>query len=391
MSEGSCGQKKQALWALLCVGLAIPLMGLAYVASVPGNIVAFHIELMLAGQGSVEALNVPAKTSAHKPLPAQAAALFYLPGRGPRADKYHFVRGTLGYNNSQRPITASLVTGALSDEVSGAISQPPRRDNIEDAVERFDKGNLLTRRVSDNASANLPGATTGNMPGTPSRFDAWSFAQFADPGPMQWATFKPLKTDAVSYKGETEAEFEQRQRRCLATAIYFEARGEPVRGQLAVAQVVMNRMRSPNFPDTVCGVVFQGQLSRHCQFSFACDGHSDQPRQGPQWELAQELARQVTSDEVWLPEVSYSTYYHANYVRPRWVREMRRLDVIGNHIFYKRRHEAPYIVPGDHNKNPNSNVLSVADDNAMPDGAATPLASNGDPTRVTHLDLRGSE
>ncbi len=117
------------------------------------------------------------------------------------------------------------------------------------------------------------------------------------------------------YKGESQAEFEERERRCLAIAIYFEARGEPVRGQVAVGQVILNRVRSPLFPETICGVVYQGQMQTGCQFSFTCDGHTDIPRNDDQWALAQDIAKQITAGELWLPEVGYSTYL------PRQLRE----------------------------------------------------------------------
>ena len=146
------------------------------------------------------------------------------------------------------------------------------------------------------------------------------------------------------YKGETQAEFEERERRCLAVAIYFEARGEPKRGQIAVGQVILNRVRSPLFPETICGVVYQGQMRKGCQFSFTCDGHTDNPRKGAQWDLAQSLATEIMAGEHWLPEVGYSAFYHANYVRPSWSYRMNRIDRIGRHIFYKKRNEQPYIV-----------------------------------------------
>ena len=146
------------------------------------------------------------------------------------------------------------------------------------------------------------------------------------------------------YKGETQAEFEARERRCLSVAIYFEARGEPVRGQIAVGQVIMNRVRSPLFPETICGVVYQGHMQKGCQFSFTCDGKTDIPRNDAQWALAQDIAKQITSGELWLPEVGYSTFYHANYVNPGWAGSMSKIDKIGRHIFYKKRNEKPYVV-----------------------------------------------
>jgi spore germination cell wall hydrolase CwlJ-like protein len=172
--------------------------------------------------------------------------------------------------------------------------------------------------------------------------------------PIDVAAFKP-SAEEIAYhpttegldfrsKGESQAEFEQRERRCLALAIYFEARGEPVRGQVAVGQVIMNRVRSPLFPETICGVVYQGQMHPGCQFSFTCDGHTDAPRNDDQWALAQDIAKQITAGELWLPEVGYSTYYHANYVSPNWVGDMSKIDTIGRHIFYKKRNEEPYVV-----------------------------------------------
>jgi spore germination cell wall hydrolase CwlJ-like protein len=345
MSRGSCGQKGQGLCALLGVAVAIPVLGLAYVASVPGNIVAFHIEMMLAGKGSSEPLTQAADAD-HQPLPPQAASLFYTVGKGPRADKIIALNDTAPYAAKQ-PITASLVSGSeIASEVTGSIA--PR---VQSVVQRSSKSSMLSNKA-ESVHFRTPAIDNGLgaefFLRTADAYDAFALNPADDDqSMMQWAIFKPEKKDTVSYKGETEAEFDERERRCLATAIYFEARGEPVRGQLAVAQVIMNRVRSPDFPDTVCGVVYQGQFERHCQFSFACDGRSDQPKDNNQWALAQDLARQVTSDEVWLPKVDYSTYYHADYVRPRWVRNMSRTDEIGNHIFYKRRHEAPYVVPPD--------------------------------------------
>ena len=171
------------------------------------------------------------------------------------------------------------------------------------------------------------------------------------PGHCRWAAsgpghlLPPSQTGLnFKYKGESQAEFEERERRCLSTAIYFEARGEPLQGQIAVGQVIMNRVRSPQFPETICGVVYQGQMAPGCQFSFACDGKTDTPKNDSHWALAQKLARQITSGEVWLPEIGYSTFYHADYVSPYWKSTMNKIDSIGRHIFYKKRNEKAYIV-----------------------------------------------
>ncbi len=126
--------------------------------------------------------------------------------------------------------------------------------------------------------------------------------------------------------------------KCLATAIYFEARGEPERGQLAVAQVVLNRVKNPAYPNTICGVVYQNKnMRRRCQFSFACDGRLDRITDATSWKEADDLAHQVIANAstMFLADVGTSTHYHATYVRPRWARHMKKMDKIGRHIFYK--------------------------------------------------------
>ncbi len=140
------------------------------------------------------------------------------------------------------------------------------------------------------------------------------------------------------FGGLSEAEFRAKEKRCLATAIYFEARGEPIEGQLAVAQTIMNRVRSAFYPDTICGVVYQGaERPNACQFSFACDRVADVPKQKPEWETANELAGRVVDGKVWLAEVGYASHYHATTVRPDWIGDMRRLTRIGAHIFYRAK------------------------------------------------------
>lgn len=129
-----------------------------------------------------------------------------------------------------------------------------------------------------------------------------------------------------------------KEQRCLAEAVYFEARGEPLDGQVAVAQVVLNRVRNPAYPETICKVVYQNRhLRNRCQFSFACDGIADAINEKPQWELAQKVARETVSGQRYLEKVGASTHYHATYVNPRWSRYMKRLERIGQHIFYRTK------------------------------------------------------
>jgi spore germination cell wall hydrolase CwlJ-like protein len=126
--------------------------------------------------------------------------------------------------------------------------------------------------------------------------------------------------------------------RCLANAVYFEARSESVRGQIAVAQVVLNRVFSGYYPEDVCGVVYQG-ARRHlsCQFTFACDGIPDVVTEPDAWERAKRIANAALDGKVWLKDVGKATHYHAYWVNPYWVRSMRRLQRIGVHSFYRPR------------------------------------------------------
>lgn len=134
------------------------------------------------------------------------------------------------------------------------------------------------------------------------------------------------------------AVFSAPEQRCLAEGIYFEARGESLKGQAAVAQVILNRVRNPAYPNTICGVVYQNEDWRNrCQFSFACDGARERIRSPRHYEVAEEIAMAVTAGKIFLPEVGSSTHYHATYVRPRWARTMDQMKKIGLHIFYRTK------------------------------------------------------
>jgi spore germination cell wall hydrolase CwlJ-like protein len=129
---------------------------------------------------------------------------------------------------------------------------------------------------------------------------------------------------------------------CLAEAIYFEARGEPERGQLAVGRVVINRAESGRYPDSICGVVYQNAHKRNrCQFSFACDGKPETITDTASWRAALAGARRLMACEAECREepgrsgsVWVSTHYHADYVSPSWAKKLRRTGRIGRHIFY---------------------------------------------------------
>lgn len=123
---------------------------------------------------------------------------------------------------------------------------------------------------------------------------------------------------------------------CLAQAIYYEARSEPEDGQRAVAQVVLNRVRHPAWPNSVCGVVYQGPArpGGGCQFTFTCDGSLRFRAYGEDWARARRLAAEALAGRVHAP-VGLSTFYHANYVLPAWAPRLLKTAVIGNHLFYR--------------------------------------------------------
>jgi spore germination cell wall hydrolase CwlJ-like protein len=126
---------------------------------------------------------------------------------------------------------------------------------------------------------------------------------------------------------------------CLTAAIYYEARSESEGGQRAVAQVVLNRVRHPAFPKSVCGVVYQGSnRSTGCQFTFTCDGSLARGRQPGPWERARRIAAEALSGYVYEP-VGRATHYHTTAIHPWWADALTKAVTIGNHIFYRWRGE----------------------------------------------------
>lgn len=128
---------------------------------------------------------------------------------------------------------------------------------------------------------------------------------------------------------------QSRQLDCLSQAVYYEARGESPAGQAAVAQVVLNRVRHPAFPKSICSVVYQGaQAGRGCQFSFACDGSMRRPREAAAWRRAQKVATKALNGYV-MASVGNSTHFHVTNVSPNWGPRLLRVSQIGTHIFYR--------------------------------------------------------
>jgi spore germination cell wall hydrolase CwlJ-like protein len=147
---------------------------------------------------------------------------------------------------------------------------------------------------------------------------------------------------------------------CLTQAVYYEARGEGVEGMRAVAQVILNRVRHPAYPKTICGVVYQGAYQRtSCQFSFVCNGAMGAPVESWAWRRAKTVADAALNGYV-MAAVGTSTSFHTTGVRPGWGRTMERVAQIGSHIFYQFRGRGSHIASSLNDVQPSSGVPNTA-------------------------------
>ena len=322
-------------WIGAAAAFAAPLMAFGFYASHPEHL-GIAVSAAISGVGSVHARRVPANAAGRGSLAREAEHLFSRPFKGPRADRYmQLTRSERGLQPvdanvtkvAKAPVQADMmVTGSIPRAEAmpgGELSLPGRGQRADMMLDGPRPGTFLVT------------GPTGSGKSTTLASLEQEQAELDTELPSQKKTGKRL-----AFKGETETEYQTRQRRCLATAIYFEARGEPVEGQIAVAQVVMNRVRSSLYPDTICGVVYQGQHRRTgCQFSFTCDGKADVAKDKERWRQANEIAYEFTQGETFLGDIGQATNYHANYVSPRWRWGLNRIKKVGQHIFYKVKGE----------------------------------------------------
>ena len=123
---------------------------------------------------------------------------------------------------------------------------------------------------------------------------------------------------------------------CLAEALYFEARGETIKGQFAVAEVIMNRVKSARFPNSICGVINQGTGRKYqCQFTYTCDGIPERIHEPQAWERVGKVARAILDGRAPMNLTDGATHYHTTAVRPRWSRTYTKTAAIGVHVFYR--------------------------------------------------------
>jgi hypothetical protein len=191
-----------------------------------------------------------------------------------------------------------------------------------------------------NSSSGLPigaGRAEAAMPALP---DINAIRPVAAETALQINSQQPFATGPnpaarpFSYAG-AGTESRERALECLTSAIYYEAGEEPLAGQQGVAQVVLNRVRHPAFPSSVCGVVYQGSTrATGCQFTFTCDGSLARAPERSSWNRAREVARAALAGFV-QPSVGNATHYHANYVAPYWAPTLAKTAAIGAHLFYR--------------------------------------------------------
>ena len=172
--------------------------------------------------------------------------------------------------------------------------------------------------------------------------------------PMSYAQAITLQN---AVEGELYTESTHPELYCLAMNIYFEAKSEPIAGQYAVADVVLNRVNDARYPNSICEVVLQGPVreswktkkdpnlpkeerkfnpvKHRCQFSWYCDGKADKVRDGDAWRKAQEIAYRIVNESKFRGVTESSTHYHATYVSPKWAPQLDLVGRIGTHIFYR--------------------------------------------------------
>jgi hypothetical protein len=221
----------------------------------------------------------------------------------------------------------------------GAEAGAPTTQRVRGQASPAQRGSATTQRFSEALKERAAHGATPQV----ARAVALASSTPAQPdaAPIMVASFprgglRPLGNERPDYAALIDRDKLEREKRCLAEAVYFESRSEPEAGQAAVAQVVLNRVSSGLYPSSVCGVVYQNRHRyKACQFSFACEGKRLRITEPEAWATAVRIADEVMNGSTYISDVGRSTHYHANYVKPRWAKQLKRMDKIGNHIFYR--------------------------------------------------------
>ncbi|HEY8948676.1 MAG TPA: cell wall hydrolase [Rhizomicrobium sp.] len=147
---------------------------------------------------------------------------------------------------------------------------------------------------------------------------------------------QPVQISVQAVPGDAARAELLAEHRCLSEVMYYEARGEGPRGEMAVAEVVFHRLESSMHGKSICAVVYEGAGRPVCQFSFVCDGSLSRVKEALTWRTAQDLATRILTGALPLPDATDGALnYHAVYVRPVWAGDLVRTAQIGNHIFYR--------------------------------------------------------
>ncbi|MBC8037252.1 MAG: cell wall hydrolase [Rhizobiales bacterium] len=258
-----------------------------------------------------------------------------------------------GHYMGQNAIAHNTLPGERLDAISAPASTIFAKGSLLPEGSNFDIVNLTVlgkQTIVETGKGDLlkydPVKTVRIMPASVDLGEqaAVSLKEEADKPVIRKVSFTPSKAKIErSFKlkrGEKQKVIAARRVRlaeenCLARAIYFEARSETELGQHAVAKVILNRVKDPNFPKSICGVVYQGSGRRNsCQFSFACDGLPDDVKQPTAWSNSKRIALKAMAGDQSIGAIGTATNYHADYVNPKWAKNMKRLIKIGHHIFY---------------------------------------------------------
>jgi len=198
-------------------------------------------------------------------------------------------------------------------------------------------GGTPAGRAAAKVSADLPAALRNQVPPAP---EPLKFREIAPEDAVSINAAVPISTlpnppaRPFRLNAATEAD-RTRAIECLTSAIYYEAAVEGVEGQRAVAQVVLNRARHPAYPNSVCGVVYQGsERATGCQFTFTCDGALARTPHPALWRQARQIAEAALAGAVYKP-VGWATHYHTNWVVPYWSSSLVKAAVVGTHIFFR--------------------------------------------------------
>ncbi|MBB4841084.1 spore germination cell wall hydrolase CwlJ-like protein [Sphingomonas kyeonggiensis] len=222
-------------------------------------------------------------------------------------------------------IVASLIGAGFSAQALAPDTRPkadPKPVAVGYEAEDHFPGAAFYYAVDDDAAVSAGTTGTTALPDMPIPADALD-------APVD-GSIQPALPFHLAGSGVDKA----RALQCLTTAIYYEAANEPSDGQRAVAQVILNRVRHPAFPATVCGVVFQGSEKRGCQFSFACDGAMARAPMRSAWDRAARVAAAALSGQVF-GAVGEATHYHTYAVTPSWNRSLVMTGVFGAHFFHR--------------------------------------------------------